>query len=90
MDDHHDEKTGAKLEDLRVDDPSSPDWHCLAEVKGYTKGAKVNDVSQITGRPVAAYTKETGDYPSTVWHIVNIWRGKRPLPVPLPSRMMMI
>lgn len=78
MDDHHDEKTGAKLEDLRVDDPSAPDWHCLAEVKGYTKGAKVNDVSQITGRPVAAYTKETGDFPSSVWHIVNAWRGTPP------------
>jgi hypothetical protein len=78
MDDHHDEKTGAKLEDLRVDDPSAPDWHCLTEVKGYTKGAKVNDVSQVTGRPVAAYTKETGDFPSTVWHIVNAWRGTAP------------
>ncbi|WP_157407742.1 hypothetical protein [Arthrobacter sp. ZBG10] len=87
MDDHHDEKTGAKLEDLRVDDPSEPDWHCLAEVKGYTKGAKVNDVSQITGRPVAAFTKETGDYPSTVWHIVNTWRGKPPStrPVAIPN-----
>ncbi|UKA52227.1 hypothetical protein LFT48_21990 (plasmid) [Arthrobacter sp. FW305-123] len=78
MDDHHDEKTGAKLEDLRVDDPSAPGWHCLAEVKGYTKGAKVNDVSQITGRPYAAYTKETGEFPSTVWHIVNAWRGTAP------------
>lgn len=87
MDDHHDEKTGAKLEDLRVADLSKPDWHCLAEVKGYTKGAKVNDVSQITGRPVAAYTKETGDYPSSVWHIVNTWRGKPPSnrPVAVPN-----
>jgi hypothetical protein len=87
MDEHHDEKTGAKLEDLRVDDPSAPDWHCLAEVKGYTKGAKVNDISQVTGRPVAAYTKETGDFPSTVWHIVNAWRGTAPStrPVAIPN-----
>lgn len=86
MDDHHDQRTGAKLEDLRVDDPVDPDWHCLAEVKGYTKGAKVNDVSQITGRPVAAYTKETGDFPSAVWHIVNAWRGTPPStrPVAIP------
>lgn len=87
MDDHHDEKAGAKLEDLRVDDVSVPDWHCIAEVKGYTKGAKVNDVSQITGRPVAAFTKETGDFPSTVWHIVNAWRGTSPStrPVAIPN-----
>lgn len=87
MDEHHDEKTGAKLEDLRVDDPISPDWHCLAEVKGYSKGAKVNDVSQITGRPYAAYTKESGDFPSTVWHIVNAWRGTAPStrPVAIPN-----
>lgn len=87
MDDHHDEKTGAKLEDLRIDDPSRPGWHCLAEVKGYGKGAKVNDVSQITGRPYAAYTKETGDFPSTVWHVVNAWRGTPPStrPVAIPN-----
>lgn len=87
MDDHHDERTGAKLEDLRVDDPKAPGWHCLVEVKGYTKGAKVNDVSQITGRPVAAYTKETGDFPSAVWHIVNAWRGTPPStrPVSIPN-----
>lgn len=87
MDDHHDEKTGAKLEDLRVDEYSFPDWHCLAEVKGYGKGAKVNDVPQITGRPYAAYTKETGEFPSAVWHIVNAWRGKPPAarPIAIPN-----
>lgn len=87
MDDHHDEKTGAKLEDLRVDDPSDPEWHCLAEVKGYKKGAKVNDVSQVTGRPTAAYTKETSNFPSTVWHIVNAWREKPPStrPIAIPN-----
>jgi hypothetical protein len=79
MDDHHDKKTGAKLEDLRVVDPSKPDWLCLAEVKGYTKGAKVNDVPQITGRPSVAYTKETGEEPSAVWHIVNAWRRIAPV-----------
>jgi hypothetical protein len=78
MDDHHDTKTGAKLEDLRITDPSDEYWTCLAEVKGYAKGAKVNDVPQITGRPSVAFTKETGDEPSTVWHIVNAWRNTDP------------
>ncbi|MEV8085013.1 hypothetical protein [Pseudarthrobacter oxydans] len=78
MDDHHDERTGAKLEDLRVEDPSDPDWLSLVEVKGYTKGAKVNDVAQITGRPAVSYTKETGQEPPAVWHVVNAWRGTNP------------
>lgn len=78
MDDHHDERTGAKLEDLRVEDPSDADWLTLVEVKGYAKGAKVNDVPQITGRPAVAYTKETGQEPPAVWHIVNAWRGTNP------------
>lgn len=78
MDDHHDERTGAKLEDLRVEDPSDADWLSLVEVKGYAKGAKVNDVPQITGRPAVAYTKETGQEPPAVWHVVNAWRGTNP------------
>lgn len=78
MDDHHDKRTGAKLEDLRVEDPSDADWLTLVEVKGYAKGAKVNDVPQITGRPAVAYTKETGQEPPAVWHIVNAWRGTNP------------
>jgi hypothetical protein len=78
MDDHHDERTGAKLEDLRVEDPSDADWLTLVEVKGYAKGAKVNDVPQITGRPAVSYTKETGQEPPAVWHIVNAWRGTNP------------
>ncbi len=78
MDTHHDEKTGAKLEDLRVTEAEDPQWISLAEVKGYTRGAKVSDVPQITGRPDAAFTRETGDFPSTVWHIVNTWRGTDP------------
>ena len=78
MDDHHDKRTGAKLEDLRVEDPLEPEWLSLVEVKGYTRGAKVNDVPQITGRPAVTYTKETGHEPPAVWHVVNSWRGANP------------
>lgn len=79
MDDHHAEKTGAKLEDLRVGDPTMQEWICLAEIKGYQKGAKVSDVAQITARPVVSYVKETGGKePSSVWHIVNAWRRTDP------------
>jgi hypothetical protein len=34
MDAHHDQKTGAKLEDLRVTDTDDRSWECLVEVKG--------------------------------------------------------
>lgn len=71
MDGHHDQVTKAKLEDLRVSDPEDPEWIALVEIKGYTKGAKTNDVTQILGRPMRSYILETGREPSTVWHIVN-------------------
>lgn len=71
MDGHHDQVTKAKLEDLRVGDPEDPEWIALVEIKGYTKGAKTNDVTQILGRPMRAYILEAGKEPSTVWHIVN-------------------
>lgn len=71
MDGHHDKVTKAKLEDLRVTDAEVPDWVALVEIKGYTKGAKTNDVTQILGRPMRAYILEARKEPSAVWHIVN-------------------
>lgn len=37
MDDHHDAKTGRKLEDMRIGLPSDPAWTCLAEIKGHQR-----------------------------------------------------
>lgn len=67
-----------KLEDLRLRDPDEPDWVCLVEVKGYTKGAKANDVQQVALRPVRAFVDEFGRYPGGLWHIVNTWIGTSP------------
>lgn len=78
MDDHHDVVTGAKLEDLRVRSPTDSDWTCLVEVKGYIKGAKANDVTQITRRPSTAFAAETHRPADSVWHIVNVHRGTDP------------
>lgn len=79
MDDHHDKKSGAKLEDLRVTYPNgSGDWTCLAEVKGYGKGARANDVGQIIGRPPLVFLKETGREADALWHIVNSNREQDP------------
>jgi hypothetical protein len=71
MDGHHEKVTKANLEDLRVSDAEEPDWVALVEIKGYTTGARTNDVTQILGRPMRAYILEAGREPSTVWHIVN-------------------
>ncbi|WP_434769400.1 hypothetical protein [Curtobacterium flaccumfaciens] len=79
MDEHHDEKNGAKLEDLRVAyPPGSQDWTCLVEVKGYGKGAKANDVGQIVSRPPLVFYKETGREADALWHIVNSNREQDP------------
>lgn len=79
MDEHHDEKTGAKLEDLRVVyRPGTQSWTCLVEVKGYAKGAKASDVAQIIGRPPLIFLKETGREADSLWHIVNSNRGQDP------------
>jgi hypothetical protein len=75
MDGHHDAKTGAKLEDLRVKDGN---WVGLVEVKGYSKGAKVNDLSQIVGRPALAFYKENQRDADALWHVVNAWRESDP------------
>ncbi|MCS0470464.1 hypothetical protein [Curtobacterium flaccumfaciens] len=89
MDEHHTTQNGAKLEDLRVSvaRESEPDWTCLVEVKGYSKGAKANDVAQITSRPLLVFYKETGRDPDGLWHIVNSYREQDPStrPVALTS-----
>ena len=89
MDDHHDATTGAKLEDLRVTDPDDAGWECLVEIKGYSKGARVSDVPQVTGRPSVAYAAEHGYAPSCVWHVVNTFIATDPStrPPAIPSEI---
>lgn len=72
MDEHHSATSGGNLEDLRVSTPDGR-WVCLVEIKGYTKGAKVNDVPRITGRPSVVYAATEGKAPDAVWHVVNGW-----------------
>lgn len=80
MDEHHAAVNGAKLEDLRVvsTGTNGEPWLGLVEIKGYTKGAKANDVGQIYGRPARAYLKETGAEADGLWHIVNVHREHDP------------
>ncbi|MFK5636146.1 hypothetical protein [Ornithinimicrobium sp. LYQ103] len=72
-----------KLEDLRITDPSLQGWELIAEVKGYSKGAKASDVQQILQRPMWAYIEEKGHRPSGIWHIVNAWAEVHPSSRPL-------
>lgn len=56
-----------KQEDLRVIDGG---WVCLAEVKGYKKGAKASDLLQL-GKAVEVYLERGNSRPDARWYIVN-------------------
>jgi hypothetical protein len=57
----------ALLEDLEVLDE---EWNTLAEVRGYTRGAKTSDLQRIE-RFVGHYVRRTGHLPSARWYVVN-------------------
>ncbi|MFE6234657.1 hypothetical protein [Cellulosimicrobium sp. NPDC057862] len=78
LDEEHHKVHGRRLEDLRVTDPAVPEWESLVEVKGYAKGAKANDVHQVTQAPTTYFAMERGRPPRTVWHVVNVQRGTDP------------
>ncbi|MFD7047806.1 hypothetical protein ACFWBS_01530 [Streptomyces mirabilis] len=61
---------GDRREDLRVTDPSVPDWTAIVEVRGYIRGAQLNDLLRL-GRFVTRFVRETGREPSSVWYVVN-------------------
>ncbi len=74
---------GDRLEDLRVKDPDNSDWIALAEVRGYRRGAQLNDLLRI-GRFVARYVGETGKMPTASWYIVNHTLAQDPATRPSP------
>lgn len=71
MDPIHQEKHGAKFEDLRATDPDDDDWIAIIEVKGFGKGVKVTEIDKVTRRPLRRYLLDHGDEPSAVWVIAN-------------------
>lgn len=64
----------AKKEDLRVSDGGRL---ALCEVKGYSKGAKLNDLGQLN-RFSALYAVETGHLQDAMWFVANHFRGNDP------------
>ena len=59
-----------KREDLRVSLSIEPDWTNLTEVRGYAKGAEVNDFLRL-GRFRKRYAQDEGHFPSSAWYVPN-------------------
>lgn len=71
MDPIHVARHGTKFEDLQVRDSDDPDWVAIVEVKGFSKGVKVNEIAKVTQRPVVQFLKDNNKSPSAVWAIAN-------------------
>lgn len=65
------------LEDLRVEDEKAPGWVALVEVKGYTKGAKTEALTQFL-RFNIRYQQRAGKVADGSWYIVNQFLARDP------------
>jgi len=72
-----DAKPDEHLEDLHVQDYDLPEWIALAEVKGYTKGARTEGLTQFL-RFHARYRQRTGAEPTASWYVVNQFLARDP------------
>ncbi|MFC4372196.1 hypothetical protein [Citricoccus nitrophenolicus] len=70
------ETQSSKKEDLRITHPTlgGPNWVCLAEVKGFTRGAKANVIQQIQ-KAAGIFEGVNGNPPSALWYVVNHHRN---------------
>jgi hypothetical protein len=59
-----------RREDLRIRLSKEGDWVAICEVKGYYKGAQVNDLLKME-RFRGRFFKETGRDPDRCWYVVN-------------------
>jgi hypothetical protein len=66
-----------RREDLQVTDPDTPGWVALAEVKGYTTGAKGNDLLKF-GRYRLRYFQDNKEEADAAWYVVNQFSGDDP------------
>lgn len=66
-----------KVEDLHITDPEQPALRIIAEVKGYTKGAKQSDL-QLLSDYAGMYAVREGRLPDRRWFIVNHNRERDP------------
>lgn len=70
-------QSGDHLEDIRIEDSSTPGWIALGEIKGYTKGAKTEALTQFL-RFNMRYVQRTGNSPNASWYIVNQFLSRDP------------
>jgi hypothetical protein len=79
VDDERDADTSRSdlLEDLMITDPDDEGWDALAEVRGYSGGAKGNDLQRI-GRFVERFILKHHRPPSARWYIVSQQVGADP------------
>jgi hypothetical protein len=63
-------KPGDRREDLRVSQSSDATWTNITEVRGYAKGAELNDLLRI-GRFRTRYMKDEGKVASSAWYVAN-------------------
>jgi len=66
-----------RREDLQIRNPDMPGWVALTEVKGYTTGAKANDLLKF-GRYRLRYLKDNGREADAAWYVVNQFGGQDP------------
>ena len=74
---------GDRREDIRVADPTIPDWIAIGEVRGYVRGAQLNDLLRLA-RFVARFVRESGREPDRTWYIVNQFFALSPTERPRP------
>lgn len=67
----------AKREDLRLTVDGDPSWEAIVEIKGFKKGARTNELSQLN-RHAMAYAAEAGKPPYGRFWIVNQFRHEDP------------
>ena len=59
-----------RREDLQVRDPDTPGWTALVGVRGYSTGARVNDLLRFA-RYRIRYVRDHDEDVSAVWYFVN-------------------
>jgi hypothetical protein len=74
---------GDRREDLRVSAPDRPGWITIVEVRGYKRGAQLNDLMRIN-RFATRYRRETGNLPNSAWYVVNQYLDQDPTARPVP------
>ena len=67
----------ARVEDYHITTSDSDDWMAVGETKGYSKGARSNDLGDIN-KHVKAFIRRERREPDRVWWFINDYRTRDP------------